>query len=409
MNALILGLLATANFRLFPETYQRFIVLSAGLFALFDLVPIRWLARFRRNAQNFWVVLTVALIVVGPLAQSIIQRQLTSPSAFIHDGALQTEEAIKLLLSGKNPYGADYSQTALADWPYWISPDASSNPALEHYTYLPLSFIGVIPFYFIAQVLLGWFDIRLVYLLCFVVIWILLPLLTQDREKQLALQIVFGLNPLFAPFIAEGRNDVTAILWIVLALALLQRRRFTWTAVMLGLACVTKQTVWFVVPFFLAYLFFISYSRQMRSFLVRVLIPFVLPFVLVVLPFLIWDAGAFVKDTLIYPSTTYPVLGIGLGGLLVTLGILPARDAAFPFGLVEMVVGVPVLALLLRYVIRSRSIRSMVAASAGFAFLAAYLNRVFHDNYIGFVLTLAVIAFFVEESHSPPNRETYAI
>lgn len=409
MNTLILGLLATANFRIFPETYQRFIVLSAGLFALFDLAPIRWSTRLRHLAQNFFAALTVALIVIGPLAQSIIQRQLTSPAAFIHDGALQTEEAVKLLLSGKNPYGADYSQTALADWPYWISSDASTNPALEHYTYLPLSFIGIIPFYFIAQVTLGWFDIRLVYLLCFVVIWMVLPFLTQDREKQLALQIAFGLNPLFAPFIAEGRNDVTAILWIVLALVLLQRRRFTWIAVMLGLACVTKQTVWFVMPFFLAYLFFIPYSRKRRSFCMRVLIPFVFPFALVVLPFLLWDAGAFVKDTFIYPSTTYPVLGIGLGGLLVNLGILPTRDTAFPFGLVQIIVGVPALALLLIYAIQSRSIRSMVATSAGFAFLMAYLNRVFHDNYIGFVLTLGVMAFFIEESNLSPNRETHAI
>lgn len=409
MNTLILGLLATANFRIFPETYQRFIVLSAGLFALFDLAPMRLSARLRRIAQNFFTVSTVALIVVGPLAQSIIQRQLTSPAAFIHDGALQTEEAVKLLLGGKNPYGADYSQTALADWPYWISPDASTNPALEHYTYLPLSFIGIIPFYFIAQTTFGWFDIRLVYLLCFIAIWILLPLLTKDREKQLALQIVFGLNPLFAPFIAEGRNDVTAILWIVLALVLLQRQRFTWTAVMLGLACVTKQTVWFMLPFFLAYLFFISYSRQFYSFFRRVLIPFSLPFIFVVLPFLIWDAGAFVKDTFVYPSTTYPVLGIGFGGMLVNLGILSTRDTAFPFGLVAIAVGIPVLALLLIYVTRSRSLRSMVAASAGFAFLMAYLNRVFHDNYIGFVLTLGVIAFFVEETDSMPNRETHAI
>lgn len=395
MDALILSILAAANLRMFPEVYQRFIVLCVALFALFDLAPLRLPDRARNLAKSFCLLLSIALIVVVPTVQAIVLRHLTTPVLYIHDGALQTEEAIKLFLNGHDPYGADYSTTLLAQWAYWQVPDDPSavNPALAHYAYLPAVFLGALPFYAVTQALWGWFDIRIVFLFCFAGVWLMLPHLVT--EKAGALQIAFALNPLFVPFLIEGRNDVIVLFWIVVALVLLKRGHFTGSAVMMAVGCATKQTVWLVMPFYLAYLFVTAYRQNIRKFSVQIILPLAILFACIIAPFFIWNPPAFINDVFIYPSNMYPVMGIGLGGLLLNFGILPNRDAAFPFSMLALVVGMPVLLVLLCALMRRPTVRLMVAQSAGFAFVMAFMNRVFHDNYIGFVLWLGALAYFM--------------
>ncbi len=113
------------------------------------------------------------------------------------------------------------------------------------------------------------------------------------------------------------------------------------------------------------------------------------------MPFLIWNVGAFVYGTLIFPSSLYPIDGIGAGQLLLSFNVIPSPDAAFPFWVLELIVGVPVLLWLLRYLHTHLSLRVMMATSTAFVFVTAFCNRMFNDNYVGFVIALGVIAWFL--------------
>ena len=74
--------------------------------------------------------------------------------------------------------------------------------------------------------------------------------LVSESGKRISLLVILALNPLFVPYLVEGRNDVLSLFWLVLTLFAMQRRRWTWAAVTLALGCATKQYAWFLAPFF---------------------------------------------------------------------------------------------------------------------------------------------------------------
>ena len=72
------------------------------------------------------------------------------------------------------------------------------------------------------------------------------------------------------------------------------------------------------------------------------------------LPFLIADAGALWDDTIGYGAGTYRILGYGLSALLLNAGVIDDRYGAYPFGLLALLVWLPVTAWLVWLVRRSR-------------------------------------------------------
>jgi hypothetical protein len=114
-------------------------------------------------------------------------------------------------------------------------------------------------------------------------------------------------------------------------------------------------------------------------------------------PFLIWDARTFIDDTLIYPSARFPIAGYGAGQVLQLFGILSSDTAEFPFFLLEILLGVPLLFWLWCYQRAHPTLRVMVGASAVFTFVVAFCNRVFQDNYIGYIIALAALAYYLPE------------
>lgn len=390
--SLLLALLAGAHLRSFNAQYSGLIVVAVALFAALDLTARGEDKRWCDRARLTLVLFVVSLIVIAPTLLEIFLRRTSVPYEHIHDGAIQTEEAVKFLLAGQNPYGADYSRTPMALWHF----SGAAALALHHNGYLPLTFLLALPFYLVAQSVVGWFDVRFVYLLVFIITLFLLPRLVNAWGKKLGLLIAFGLNPLFVPFFVEGRNDGLVLFWIVLCIYLLQHKHIAVAAFVLSLASATKQTAWFIIPFFLAYLFFGPLKNDWRDLARRALVPLAIPFGLILLPFMAWDAHAFVADTLIYPSATFPVAGYGAGQLLLMLGILSSDGAPFPFFLLALLFGIPTLLLLLRYQRTRPTLRVFVGASATFTFVVAFFNRVFQDNYIGYIIALAAIAYFLE-------------
>ena len=103
-------------------------------------------------------------------------------------------------------------------------------------------------------------------------------------------------------------------------------------------------------------------------------------------PFMSWNAGAFIRDTIVFVAGSgpdaYPINGFGLSAFLLSNGVIHGARDAFPFAAVEVVVGVAIWTIgWLR--IRARARLADVLLFAGLAMLLVlYVSRYFHDSHL---------------------------
>ena len=275
-----------------------------------------------------------------------------------------------------------------------------THSVLYHLPYLPATFTLPIPFFLIVNSFFGWYDHRLFQLVALLILLVLLPTLASSPERKLSLLLVVGLNPLFAPFFVMGRNDVLVVLWLVATTLLLRRRLYVASAIALGLACSTKHTAWFFAPFYLIYLISEVTMVAQPRFVLRRAMPAALVVAAFIVPFLAWNPQAFLDDTWRYLSggtaSAFPIAGVGFGTLLLKTGLVARNTASFPFSLLQLAVGLPVLAILSWIQWKSRSLRWVWLAYSLLAGTVAYFSRVFNDNYLGGILIALLIAQFMD-------------
>jgi len=307
----------------------------------------------------------------------------------IHDGAIQTEDALRYLEEGKNPYLEDYEDTLL----FLYGPgETPINPAIYHYVYLPGLFLISWPFRFLSLDLLGFYDQRIVCMFIYSAMVLILPLLATSPERKLSLLAAVGLNPLLVGSVIIGMNDVIVLLSVLTAAVLLSRKRLLFSGLVLGLGCAIKATTWLFIPFYLALLLTFPLQRNQLARLAKPTSMILLMMGLILGPFLVWDARAFVDDTLLYlagkTSTSYPIRGYTLGRLLVALRIISSPLDAFPFWILQVMLGIPLLFLLLRYQMAQNDIGRMLHCAGLFFLGIGFLSRFFHDNYVGLVTAM---------------------
>lgn len=406
LDTLLLLVLITAHMWFNPVS-NALIVVAVAVYVLLDLAfPEKGPAMVKPTRQQRVLFMTRLLIVyfvvataaVLPTGLNIIQRRLDGPATHAHDGLIQTEIAIGYLLESKNPYTEDYDNTPMADFP-GREPPLTEAP-LYHNAYLPFLFLSAIPVYQLSQATLGWYDQRFVYLLAYFGVLLLLPQLAARPRDKLAVTVAFGLNFLFTLYLADGRNDVMILLGLMLATVLLARRKVAASGVVLGLTMATKHQAWFFLPFYLLYLL---PGRPARADIKRLMgqtWPMAVAVIAVILPFLIWDAVAFIDDTVLYVSGSgtgsFPMKGWGFSTLLLAAGLIPTPESAFPFIIFELLFGLPVLLLALWRQWRNNTIQNVWLGFAVFSFTFQFFSRFFNDNYFVFVLQLLVIAAFIE-------------
>jgi len=317
------------------------------------------------------------------------------------DSAVQIELAAQMILAGRNPYAEIFEGTAVALTP--PVPGYDFNPAVFHYVYPPLSFLLPVPFYLLARATLGWFDLRLITTAFFLVVaFMLMPQLAESLPRRLALMILVLFNPAILLYAAQGQNEVFAFAWLVLTLVCLKQQRFTLALVVLGIGCALKQTIWFMVPFALVYLYHQQRPARWRSWLLRRAGLAGAPLALTLLPFAIWNFPALADDMLGYVSgrgaVAFPIMGYGLGQILLTLGLVQSPRAAFPFWAFQLALGLPMLLLTLRRLWRAPRL-SMCAIGYGvFMLVFFFASRFFHDIYILFTLTLVAVGYLTDEA-----------
>jgi 4-amino-4-deoxy-L-arabinose transferase-like glycosyltransferase len=283
--------------------------------------------------------------------------------------------------------------------------------ALYHYPYLPWTFIFSAPFKALADVAAGWYDQRFVYLLLFAVTLLMLPGLTGLLKAKLLLVMLVGLNPIMGSDLIFGQNDSFVLAWVVIGLWLWVRGmtagagrgwRFA-SGVALGLAIASKPTTWFLIPFLGLWVAGLpergSWSAWMRS-LWQAIWPVALAVGLVVLPYLIWDAGAMFDDVWRWSAgtspTAYQIWGWGAANFVLAFGGVADRFAYWPFWLPELLIGLPVLIALLW---RQRTENTLSRALWGYGiFLLAFffVSRFLNENYLGYIAAFLALGALVD-------------
>lgn len=335
--------------------------------------------------------LAVALLTLLPAVVAIQDRFQYGISWVNHDGAIQTEEAITRILQGKPIYGIDWSHTSMAQVPWLDLTKGPSNPALHHYAYLPLTPLTGIPVKLLTQ-LLGWrFDYRMA-LLPFIPIGLAgIWLLPIDRLRRLLIAATVYLNPFLMVYLWYGQNDMVFVAMLFVGLALLARNRPVLASLAIGFAVAFKPFALAAVPFLLAVLWLRwRCHHQAREPVLAILALAATP-VLTVLPFLLADPAAFYRDTVLYSNgglpDSYPISGIGFGGMLRALHLV-GLHSAFPFGLVELLAMAVALGFMLPRFLHRPSIGTWLVGYTAVLFAMGFFARHYENSHNGIVLTL---------------------
>ncbi len=364
---------------------------------------------------RYWISLVliwaiVLLTVAAPSLKLALLRQNSGPASYSHDGGvIQTEATIEYLLDGKNPYVEDYVATPMAEWGI-----DEFRTALYHYPYLPWTFLFSAPFKLLADATIGWFDQRFVYLLLFAVMLLLTPGLVRDKQNKLLLVMLLGLNPIMGSDLIYGQNDSFVLAWIVLSLWLYGRGRMPgagrgWqiaSAAVLGLACASKPTAWFLAPFYLV----LVAGSDPRDLWRRPITwlgcawragwPALAVTALIVGPYLAWNPAALFDDVWRWSAgtseTAYQIWGWGASNLVLALGWVKDRFAYWPFWLTELLIGLPLLLVLLKKQATDNT-PARAAWSYGLFLLAFFFfSRFLNENYLGYILALLAVGILAD-------------
>lgn len=394
-------------------------VLKVSMLAVYLIADHFYLSkeRWQRALISIKLVvisLIVLLTVIVPTVNWIAARHNFGPSKYANDGMIETEEAVKALLRGENPYSITYENTPVAGAvkpALWQRYGIPGNPIFYHFPYPPLTFLSALPLYKICDAAIGWYDHRFLLLPMFVLGLVLAYRIADDTEARLALVGVLALNPFCITELRHGLNDVMLLFFILWTVHLLKLKRTVVAAAVLALACGSKQMAWVMVPFFFTYIYAEKERSGIKGLLFsRELAVFAAISAAIFLPFLIWDGSGLIEDILSFHSgkTAHPYplrgdAGYGFANLVLHFGLVDSVRAYFPFTLFEIVFALPLLGWLLFRQIRENSLKRMLSGYTLVLFVFLFFGRYMAGNYIGFILSLLAVSYFMGE---PEKTET---
>jgi len=433
-------------------TNALFTAIPMGLLLAYTVVAVLvpWGTRRGRASRRIGVI--ARAIVLAGLAQSALFAQLTlaaadrlrwsSPAFSLHDTALQTWIGAGDLLAGQNPYTSSFMNSALPQIyipPYAVHAPVRPDLPLMHYPHLPLGALLSLPFQAFFGRIGYFFDQSYVYLPVILVMLVLVTLLVRRPARQIVLLCAMLFSPLFAYAAMQGQDDVLVLVPLLAALWLLQRRRLLAASLAVGVAVAFKVTAWPLVPLLLAYYAGLYRDRYrdyqgvaggdrwrrarsrveeglrragpvaLRSWVMA------LPLVVTAIPFLRWNAQAFLSDAFAYPlglmRNAIPlqiVWGpgfqtLGFGRVALTFGWAKVNGDGYIGPYLAAGLGLLALGLLAVRLYRAPSIPLLMAGYVALLFVLEYFGRFMVDTSLGYLAVLAPLAFFL-----PPGPTTMA-
>jgi hypothetical protein len=330
----------------------------------------------KEGAAAVTAVVLYGLPVIGGIAR---WHLLPSPTALIGDGAYQIQLARNVLMRGIDPYGFNYVGTGLERAP-WNQP--FPNPSLHHLDYWPGTIVLPLPLQAALQGGLGWWDERIWMLLAAVAVWLLIRRIVPGVAGRMA-AVAFFLVPGHSLLAILGDNDLPMVALLLGSGLAIGKRRFLLAGLLIGLAVATKQTSLIAVPILAAYAAgqHVGWRQFLRSAGIAVAAVSVL-----MAPFVLWNANAFIADTLLFNfgsgAEAYPIQGLGLSAILLQAGIIHGARDAFPFLLIQLPLVITVWLLAWRRLIRYPRASELILWCGAAFFVFLFTNRFAQQTYI---------------------------
>jgi hypothetical protein len=245
-----------------------------------------------------------------------------------NDGTTLSQQAVENLLKGQNPYAHANIIQALLKYhgTYDRVTPLRTGIFSDVFPYPAASFLLPAPFIFI-----GISDIRIVYAIFFLAGLAYAVKIIPKKKRLLFIGVVLISLELWNTIFAGG--ELSSLCFPFLLVAWLALNRNLWlSAICMGLAVATKQTAWFLLPFYLILLF----KTQGVKKLLTVLAIIAGIFIITNLPFVIADPKLWFSS-IISPMMD-PMFPTG-GGLitLVTSGLFKIQSS-LPFTILEGIV-----------------------------------------------------------------------
>jgi hypothetical protein len=332
--------------------------------------------RLKDSVAAASVAVLYALPVIGGIAR---WHLIPSPTALIGDGAYQMQLARNVLMRGIDPYGFNYVGTGLERTP-WNQP--FPNPSLHHLDYWPGTIVLPLPVQAAFQGVLGWWDERIWMLLAAVAVWLLIRRMVPGVAGRMA-AVAFFLVPGHSLLAILGDNDLPMVALLLGSGLAVGKRRFLLAGLLIGLAVATKQTSLIAVPILAAYAAgqHVGWRQFLRSTGIAVA-----AVCLLVAPFLLWNAGAFIADTLLFNfgsgAEAYPIQGLGLSSILLKAGIIQGARDAFPFLLIQLPLVIAAWLIAWRRLTRCPRVSEFILWCGAAFFVFLFTNRFAQQTYI---------------------------
>ncbi len=390
--ALVIPFIMTYRIGWTESPYWLFGLIFLGLllYICLDLIKISENMFFKLKHLTLWLL--IFGVIGSATFSAIIVRHKTHPIYMIHDIIIQQEAAIRFLLHGRNPYSTTYFDTPLVDWHY---SDKEVNPALYHFVMEPFYLLFAIPFYIISNKLFGFFDGRIPLFFLFFAILFLAGKLVKDKSKKILFIILLAFNPAMLGYILEGRSDIFMFSFLFLGFYFLHIKRYFLAGFPIALAFAIKQSAWPLLPFYFAFIYFKNKNIQ-KTF--REVISFLVTFVAILFPFIIWDAKSFLDSTLFYLSGNiahgYPISGYGLGMMLYQMGVIKDINQYYPFQIWQGVFGVPLAIILIKNLKDNLNVSHLILVYGIFLFVLWYLSRYLNNSHLGYLSMVFIVAYF---------------
>lgn len=399
-SALITGRLLSVHF-LAPMIQMRGGVLLLDLILYGGWVVFTWLGLLQPAAarRRFWVVLGTTLLVVLLMAFRQADVRAHNPLA-VSDSAVQTEEAAKFIFRGVNPYAADFRPTPFGRFPSGYDVTAP-NVAWTHYAYPPATFLTAVPAVLLFRMFHATPDVRWLYVIgLLALVWLLLTLTRDWRRRTMVVLLTLG-NPFVWMYAVAGFHDFMLALWLVLAAVMATRRRMALAGFVFGLALMTKQTAWLLIPTWLMWLW-LSYKRQWITWpqVRTALLWSIGTSFMIILPFVIWNLPALYDDTIRYVAGaiphSYPFSGSTALQYLYLWGLTRSPWALVPAWPFQLLVALPSYALAFVALRQKPTAGGWLFSGAAIMISVMLFSRFFFENYAAMIMTLLLAAVLLD-------------
>lgn len=312
-----------------------------------------------------------------------------SAHAYVTDELTYGQSAAAALLHGLNPYTVNLTPT-LTQFGAWGGATVTlGGQVIKWVSYPSLSFLLYVPG--VALFGSGGYCGVLTGALAWAITAALLWRAASPAVKPYVAMLVLLPVPLL--WIADGATDPLYLPFLVVAVWRWDRfadpearGSARWIGpVALGVACAVKQTPWLIAPYLLVGVALEAHRRGGRWFpvAVRYALLSAAPFVLVNLPFVLWNPGAWARSAFLPLASALTPLGIGPVELVGTFGLGGGNLALF-----ALAADLALLATLVLFVWRYDRLRNVFPL---LPLLAIFLSLRSMGGYFVFVFPIVVL------------------